>query len=58
MLTRAGDFQFDSQGRLIDQSGQQVWEVTGNQFASIDLPYAVGRGTHHPGRERMGVDAG
>ena len=34
VLTRAGDFQFDSQGRLIDQSGQQV---LGSDGKSIQL---------------------
>ncbi len=42
-MTRAGDFQFDSQGLLVDQTGQQV---LGNDGKSIQLnpslPYSVG----------------
>ena len=43
VLTRAGDFQFDSQGRLIDQSGQQVLGSDGKSIQlNPNLPYAVG----------------
>ena len=43
VLTRAGDFQFDSQGRLIDQSGQQVLGSDGKSIqVNPNLPYAVG----------------
>jgi flagellar basal body rod protein FlgG len=43
VLTRAGDFQFDSQGMLVDQSGQRVLGSDGKSIQlNPSLPYAVG----------------
>ena len=43
VLTRAGDFQFDSSGTLVDQSGQRVLASDGKAIqVTPNLPYQVG----------------
>ncbi|MDE0864469.1 MAG: flagellar hook basal-body protein [Rubripirellula sp.] len=45
ILTRAGDFQFDSSGLLVDQSGQQVLASDGKSIQlNPNLPFEVGAG--------------